>query len=52
MHFINKNKIIIYNLIMSLKLVTNFKPSGDQPEAIKKLVQGVKNNVKNQVLLE
>ena len=51
MHFINKNKIIIYNLIMSLKLVTNFKPSGDQPEAIKKLVQGVKNNVKNQVLL-
>lgn len=51
MKIINKNKIIIYNLIMSLKLVTNFKPSGDQPEAIKKLVQGVKNNIKNQVLL-
>ncbi|MBD5423397.1 MAG: excinuclease ABC subunit UvrB [Mycoplasma sp.] len=36
---------------MSLKLETNFKPSGDQPEAIKKLVKGVNDNVKNQVLL-
>lgn len=36
---------------MSLKLKTDFKPSGDQPEAIKKLVKGIKNNVKNQVLL-
>lgn len=36
---------------MSLKLKTDFKPSGDQPAAIKKLVEGIKNNVKNQVLL-
>lgn len=36
---------------MSLKLKTDFKPSGDQPEAIKKLVEGIKANVKNQVLL-
>lgn len=32
-------------------LVSKYNPSGDQPEAIKKLVDGVKNNVKNQVLL-
>jgi len=33
------------------KLVAPYKPTGDQPEAIKKLVSGIKNNVKNQVLL-
>lgn len=33
------------------KLVSKFKPSGDQPEAIKKLVEGVENGVKEQVLL-
>lgn len=33
------------------KLVSKFKPSGDQPEAIKKLVEGVQNGVKEQVLL-
>ena len=32
-------------------LVSKFKPSGDQPEAIKKLVEGVKNGKKEQVLL-
>ena len=32
-------------------LVSKYSPSGDQPEAIKKLVEGVKNNEKNQVLL-
>ncbi len=32
-------------------LVSNFKPSGDQPEAIKKLVDGIENNKKYQVLL-
>lgn len=36
---------------MSLKLETKFKPSGDQPEAIEKLVQGIKEGKKNQVLL-
>lgn len=36
---------------MSLYLKTDFKPSGDQPEAIKKLVKGIKNNIKNQILL-
>ena len=33
------------------KLVSKFKPSGDQPEAIKELVDGIKNGNKSQVLL-
>ena len=32
-------------------LVSKFNPSGDQPEAINKLVNGIKNGEKNQVLL-
>lgn len=32
-------------------LVSKFKPSGDQPEAIHELVEGIKNNKKYQVLL-
>ena len=33
------------------ELVSKFKPTGDQPEAIKKLVEGIKENKKIQVLL-
>jgi len=33
------------------KLVSNYKPSGDQPKAIEKLVDGIKNGKKEQVLL-
>ena len=33
------------------ELVSNYKPSGDQPEAINELVEGIKNGKKNQVLL-
>lgn len=33
------------------KLVSKYKPSGDQPQAIKQLVEGVKNGKKAQVLL-
>ena len=33
------------------ELVSKYKPSGDQPEAIKQLVDGVKNGKKAQVLL-
>ena len=33
------------------ELVSKFTPSGDQPEAIKKLVNGIKNGDKSQVLL-
>ena len=32
-------------------LVSKYKPSGDQPQAIEKLVEGIKNGEKNQVLL-
>ncbi|MBR1883719.1 MAG: excinuclease ABC subunit UvrB, partial [Clostridia bacterium] len=33
------------------KLVSNYKPTGDQPEAIETLVEGIKNGDKNQTLL-
>ena len=33
------------------ELVSKYEPSGDQPEAIHKLVDGIKNNKKHQVLL-
>ena len=33
------------------ELVSKYSPSGDQPEAIKELVNGLNNNVKEQVLL-
>ena len=33
------------------ELITNFQPTGDQPEAIASLVEGLKQNKKNQVLL-
>ncbi|MBE6144603.1 MAG: excinuclease ABC subunit UvrB [Firmicutes bacterium] len=33
------------------ELVSKYKPSGDQPQAIEKLVEGIKNDEKHQVLL-
>ena len=36
---------------MNFKLISNFKPSGDQPEAIEKLVKNLKKGIKYQVLL-
>ena len=33
------------------ELVSKYQPSGDQPEAIKELVEGIKENKKHQVLL-
>ena len=33
------------------KLKSDFRPTGDQPEAIKKLVEGIENGEKNQTLL-
>ncbi|MCC3161017.1 MAG: excinuclease ABC subunit UvrB [Mollicutes bacterium PWAP] len=35
----------------NFELITDKKPSGDQPSSIKKLVQGLKNGEQNQVLL-
>ncbi|KKQ41317.1 MAG: UvrABC system protein B, partial [Candidatus Levybacteria bacterium GW2011_GWB1_37_8] len=36
---------------MKFKLVSDFKPTGDQPQAIKKLVSNIEKDVKHQVLL-
>ncbi|MDD2983992.1 MAG: excinuclease ABC subunit UvrB [Crocinitomicaceae bacterium] len=36
---------------MDFKLVSDFSPTGDQPEAIKQLVKGVEENVEHQTLL-
>ena len=36
---------------MSYKLVSKFKPMGDQPKAIKELVEGIHQGKKTQVLL-
>jgi len=36
---------------MQFKIRRDFEPAGDQPEAIKKLVQGVKSGMKHQTLL-
>ena len=36
---------------MKFKLVSDFKPTGDQPQAINKLVHNLNKNVRNQVLL-
>lgn len=33
------------------ELVSPYKPTGDQPEAIKKLTEGIENGLKEQVLL-
>ena len=36
---------------MEFKLVSDYKPTGDQPEAIKQLVEGVESDIQNQTLL-
>lgn len=36
---------------MKFELVSDFKPTGDQPQAIEELTQNLEKNVKNQVLL-
>jgi len=43
--------MIIKTPQMSFELISDFKPTGDQPEAIKQLVQGLKLGLKHQVLL-
>lgn len=36
---------------MEFDLVSKYKPSGDQPQAIEKLVEGFQEGLKEQVLL-
>ena len=38
-------------LIVSFELVSEYVPRGDQPEAIKKMVEGINNNISYQTLL-
>jgi excinuclease ABC subunit B len=49
----NQDFILGKKLEGGIKLftVTDFKPAGDQPEAIKKLISGIKNKSNEQVLL-
>ena len=35
---------------MDFKIHSKFKPTGDQPEAIAKIVDGIENNMKAQTL--
>lgn len=42
--------LVKYNT-MGFQLKSKFKPTGDQPQAIEKLTQGLRKGVKNQVLL-
>ena len=36
---------------MTFELVSDFAPTGDQPEAIRQLVEGLQQNVRQQTLL-
>ncbi|MXR34451.1 excinuclease ABC subunit UvrB [Mycoplasma hyopneumoniae] len=52
----NFKKVIGFNMLIEkefkkFKLVANYKPSGDQPKAIKNLINGIKSGKKSQVLL-
>ena len=42
---------LCYNKKMNFNLISNFKPTGDQPQAIEKIVDNLNKNVRNQVLL-
>ena len=51
---VNNPFIFAINILsnnMEFKLTSNFEPTGDQPQAIRELVQGINNNEPNQVLL-
>jgi len=52
-YLMNQDFILGKKLEVGIKFstVTDFKPAGDQPEAIKKLISGVKNKNNEQVLL-
>ena len=44
-------KRMVKYITMKFKLVSDFKPTGDQPQAITKLADNLKKNVRHQVLL-
>ena len=37
---------------MGFEIISDFKPKGDQPQAIKQLAQGIDNDEKHQTLLD
>jgi len=41
----------VNTVVMDFKLVSDFKPTGDQPQAIKKLVEGMNEGAHHQTLL-
>jgi excinuclease ABC subunit B len=43
--------LVCYNTPMEFKLISKFKPTGDQPQVIKQLTYNIKHKTKNQVLL-
>ena len=43
--------MFVYNFSVKFKIESKFKPAGDQPKAIKQLVNGLEKNQQNQVLL-
>lgn len=43
--------VVIIKRKNMFKLVSKYEPSGDQPQAIEKLVEGIQNGKKEQVLL-
>ena len=47
---IEYKKTLIKEVAM-FELISKYKPSGDQPQAIEKLVNGIENGEKYQVLL-
>jgi len=49
--FIPTNQILYYFCIMDYKLTSDYIPTGDQPEAIRELVQGIEEGQKHQTLL-
>ena len=46
-----KTNALILQVLMQFKLTSEFKPTGDQPEAIKQLTEGLERGDKAQVLL-
>lgn len=43
--------VLLFTDIMNFKLTSKYKPTGDQPEAIKELTEGLEHGDKSQVLL-
>ena len=38
-------------MVKEIKIVSDFKPAGDQPQAISKLIEGINGGLLNQTLL-